>query len=89
MEVSPWTNIEKETTIKVTDKIRWYISGLFFKEESRLRARATDIPPRSPHHVIIYEDPLIKLFFEPKIIKVILTPRKRINKIIGTRKIDE
>ena len=89
MEVSPWTNIEKETTIKVTDKIRWYISGLFFKEESRLRARATEIPPRSPHHVITYEDPLIKLFLDPRSIKVILTPRKRINKIIGTRRIDE
>ena len=81
--------MEKETIIKVTDKIRWYISGLFFKEESKLRARATDIPPRSPHQVITYEEPVIKLFLVPRRSRVILIPIKRMNRIIGTRRIDE
>ena len=77
--------MENPTTIYVTDKIRWYTSGLFLSDESRLKAKAIEIPPLRPHQVITYAAPLFKLLRLPNDRRTSFIPVNLIIRITGIR----
>ena len=52
----------------------------------RLRANAIEIPPLSPHQVITKFEPFERLLLDPIIVRGIVMPIKRTNRIRGIKK---